>query len=166
MKCPHCLIKIKRLSSLAQIPKYAHIGDSGADLYAIEDCPLEPFERKIIPTGICVEIPDGFEGQIRPKSGLALDSGITVLNTPGTIDSTYRGEIKVILINLSSEIYQIKQGQKIAQIVVSPVIQAEFKAVKELSESKRGTGGFGSTTIFGKRSGIRQQSAISKKHKN
>ncbi|MFH1561895.1 MAG: dUTP diphosphatase [Nitrospirota bacterium] len=147
-KCPRCVIKIKRLCSFIQIPKYAHIGDSGADLYAIEDCLLQPFERKAIPTGLCVEIPDGFELQVRPKSGLALDSGITVLNTPGTIDSGYRGEIKVILINLSSEIYQIKKGQKIAQMVVSPVIHAEFGEVEELSESKRGTGGFGSTTIF------------------
>ncbi|MBU1782069.1 dUTP diphosphatase [bacterium] len=148
MKCSRCLIKIKRLCSFTQIPQYAHTGDSGADLHAIEDCLLQPFERKAIPTGLCVEIPDGFELQVRPKSGLALDSGITVLNTPGTIDSTYRGEIKVILINLSSEIYQIKKGQKIAQVVVSPVIQAEFREVEELSESKRGTGGFGSTTIF------------------
>ncbi len=148
MEYPRCLIRIKRLCSFAQIPKYAHIGDSGADLYAVGDCLLQPFERKVIPTGLCVEIPAGFEGQIRPKSGLTLNSGITILNTPGTIDSTYRGEIKVILINLSSEIYQIKKGQKIAQIVVSPVIHAEFKEVEELSESQRGPKGFGSTTIF------------------
>ncbi|MDI6736119.1 MAG: dUTP diphosphatase [bacterium] len=144
----NCLIKIKRLCSFAQIPKYANRGDSGADLYAIENYVLQPFERKAISTGLCVEIPDGFEGQIRPKSGLALDSGITILNAPGTIDSTYRGEIKVILINLSSEIYQIKKGQKIAQIVISPIIHAEFREVEELAESRRGTKGFGSTTIF------------------
>lgn len=147
-KNTHCVIKIKLLNSAAQIPQYEYPDDSGADIYSIVDCTLQSFERKAIPTGLCIEVPAGFEMQIRPKSGLALESGITVLNSPGTIDSGYRGEIKVILINLSLEPYQIKKSQKIAQLVVSPVIQAKFKEVEELSESKRGLRGFGSTGVF------------------
>lgn len=142
-----CVIKIKRLDPAAQIPRYEYSDDSGADLYAASDCTLQPFERKAIPTGLCAEVPAGFELQIRPRSGLALEKGITVLNTPGTIDSGYRGEIKVILINLSSELYRIKKGQKIAQLLVAPVTYADFKEVEELSASKRGMGGFGSTNV-------------------
>ncbi|MDD2665582.1 MAG: dUTP diphosphatase [Methanocellales archaeon] len=141
------VIKIKRLDPAAQIPRYEYLSDSGTDIYAVADCTLQPFERKAIPTGLCAEVLSGFELQIRPRSGLSLESGITVLNTPGTIDSGYRGEIKVILINLSSEKYQIKKGQKIAQLVVAPVIHANFKEVEELSESERGTRGFGSTDV-------------------
>ncbi len=104
-------------------------------------------ERHAVSTSLSAEIPKGFELQVRPKSGLALKSGLTVLNTPGTIDFGYRGEIKVILINLSSEPYQIEKGQKIAQLVVAPVANAEFKQVIELSDTARGEGGFGSTGL-------------------
>jgi dUTP pyrophosphatase len=142
------VVKVRRIDPEARIPRYEHPGDSGADLYSLVDCVLQPSERKAIPTGLCAEVPIGFELQIRPKSGLALGNGVTVLNTPGTIDAGYRGEIKVITINLGSEAYPIKKGQKIAQIVVAPVIQADFEEVGELSESKRGTGGFGSTGIL------------------
>jgi len=103
--------------------------------------------RHAVATGLSAEIPKGFELQVRPKSGLALKSGLTVLNTPGTIDFGYRGEIKVILINLSSEPYQIEKGQKIAQLVVAPVANAEFQEVDELSDTARGEGGFGSTGL-------------------
>ena len=142
-----CVVKIKRLDPAAQMPRYEYPDDSGGDLYAVADCTLGPFERKTIPTGLCAEVPPGFELQVRPKSGLALEKGITVLNSPGTIDAGYRGEIKVLLINLSSEPYRIKKGRKIAQIVMTPVIHADFKEVEELSESKRGRGGFGSTGV-------------------
>lgn len=141
------LVKIKRIHMDAHMPKYEHPGDSGVDLYSIIDCVLQPFERKAIPTGLCAEVPSSFELQIRPKSGLALSSGITVLNTPGTVDSGYRGEIKVILINLGAEPHYIRKGQKIAQLVVAPVIYADFVEVEELSESQRGSGGFGSTGL-------------------
>ncbi len=142
-----CIVKIKKLHATAQVPQYAHEGDSGADLFSLIDYQLQPMERSAIPTGLSAEVPKGFELQVRPKSGLALNGGITVLNTPGTIDFGYRGEIKVILINLSSEIYHIKTGQKIAQLVVAPVAYAEFKLVEELSETTRGEGGFGSTGL-------------------
>jgi dUTP pyrophosphatase len=143
----NCTIKIKKLHPDAIVPQYAHEGDSGADLFSIIDYTLQPMERKAIPTGLAAEIPKGIELQVRPKSGLALKNGITVLNTPGTIDFGYRGEICAILINLGSESYQIKAGQKIAQLVAAPVACAEFKVVDELSVSSRGDGGFGSTGL-------------------
>jgi dUTP pyrophosphatase len=138
-------VKILRIHPEAYIPKYEHLGDSGADVYSIDDYVLQPFERKAFATGISLEIPLGFEVQVRPKSGLALTNGITVLNTPGTIDSGYRGEVKVILINLGTEPYHIKKGQKIAQLVVAPVIFGNFIEVNNLSDSERGNQGFGST---------------------
>ena len=141
-------VKIKRLHANARLPRYEHPGDSGADLYSVVDDILQPFERKAIPTGLSAEVSAGYELQVRPKSGLALNSGITILNAPGTIDAGYRGEIKVILVNLSAEPYAIKAGQKIAQLVVAPVLYADFVEVEELAESKRGTGGFGSTGLL------------------
>jgi len=143
----NCKVKIKKLHPDARTPHYAHFGDSGADLFAVEDAMLEPMQRKAIATGLSAEVPQGFELQVRPKSGLALKSGLTVLNTPGTIDFGYRGEIKVILINLSPETYHIDKGQKIAQLVVAPVVYAAFEDVEELSETSRGDGGFGSTGL-------------------
>ena len=143
----NCVVKIKKLTPDAHTPHYAHFGDSGADLFATEDATLQPMERKAIGTGLTAEIPAGYELQVRPKSGLALKSGLTVLNTPGTIDFGYRGEIKVILINLSNETYQVEKGQKIAQLVVAPVAYAEFEEVAELSDTSRGGGGFGSTGL-------------------
>jgi dUTP pyrophosphatase len=142
-----CVVKIKKLNIEAKIPEYAHFGDSGADLFSTVEETLEPFERKGIPTGLAAEVPAGFELQVRPKSGLALKSGLTVLNTPGTIDFGYRGEIKVILINLTKEPYHIAKGQKIAQLVVAPVSYAKFQEEQELSDTSRGAGGFGSTGI-------------------
>lgn len=106
---------------------------------------LKPMERVLVPTGIAVEIPPGFEAQIRPRSGLAIRHGITLLNTPGTIDADYRGEIKVILINLGSEDFVVRRGDRIAQMVIAPVIKVELEEVEELSPTKRLTGGFGST---------------------
>ncbi len=132
------------------IPVYSSDFASGADIKADleEDISLKPGERVMVPTGIFLDIPVGFEAQIRPRSGLASKHGITVLNTPGTIDSDYRGEIRIILINLGNETYVIKNGSRIAQIVFSPVVRAEFIPGKDLTISKRGEGGFGSTGIM------------------
>ncbi len=139
------IVKIKRLNPDAKIPKYEHIGDAGADLVSVIDATLEPGRWLAIPTGLAAEVPIGYELQIRPRSGLALKHGITVLNTPGTVDAGYRGEIQVILYNVSSEAFPIAKGQKIAQMVVAPVIRGQFEEVETLSESGRGEGGFGST---------------------
>ncbi len=130
-----------------ELPSYATIGSSGMDVRAsfVEPMVLQPFERALVPTGLFVEIPLGYEIQIRPRSGLAIKQGITCLNTPGTIDADYRGEIKVILINLSSEPQTIHPADRIAQMVVQKVEQIQWVAVSELSESDRGSGGFGST---------------------
>ncbi len=128
-------------------PAYATAGSAGLDLRAwlSEPVTLKPLERKMIPTGLFIEIPDGYEVQVRPRSGMAIKHGITCLNSPGTIDSDYRGEIKIILINLSSEAHTIHSGDRIAQMVVAKVEKAFFKPVKELQESERGEGGFGHT---------------------
>ena len=144
---PTCIVKIKKLHEKAILPAYAHPGDSGADLFATEEVSLKPTERYAVATGLSAKVPAGFELQVRPKSGLAIKSGITVLNTPGTIDFGYRGEIKVILINLSQEVYHIKPGEKIAQLVVAPVAYANFEEVDDLSDTQRGDGGFGSTGL-------------------
>lgn len=132
-----------------RVPVYSSASASGADLKADIDkeVTIGPGERALIPTGIFLDIPDGFEAQVRPRSGLAIKHGITVLNTPGTIDSDYRGEIRIILINLSRDAYTITKGERIAQLVFSPVIQAEFIEKKDLSVTERGEGGFGSTGI-------------------
>ena len=128
-------------------PVYASAQAAGADLKANLDAPvpLEPGQRLLVPTGIRIALPEGWEGQVRPRSGLALKQGLTMLNSPGTIDADYRGEVKVIMINLSQETVIIEPGQRIAQLVVSPTWQAVFHWVNELSESERGSGGFGST---------------------
>lgn len=128
-------------------PVYASAQAAGADLKANLDAPvpLEPGQRLLVPTGIRIALPEGWEGQVRPRSGLALKQGLTMLNSPGTIDADYRGEVKVIMINLSQETVIIEPGQRIAQLVVSPTRQAVFHWVNELSESERGSGGFGST---------------------
>jgi len=139
-------IKIKKISDIT-MPSYAHKGDSGVDLYAAEDDTLKPMERKLVPTGLKMEIPQGYEGQVRPKSGLALIHGIGHANSIGTIDSSYRGEIKVPLINFSDRTYKIEQGKKIGQIVFSKVEEAIFEEVKELSKTTRNESGFGSTGL-------------------
>lgn len=138
-------IKFQKLSPTAILPTYAHSGDAGADLVAINRHTLAPMERLAIPTGLAAEIPQGYEMQVRPKSSLALKHGVTVLNTPGTVDAGYRGEIKVILINLGNEPFEISAGQRIAQIVIAPVTRAEFVVTEQLNKSQRGEGGFGST---------------------
>ncbi len=143
----NCTVKIKSLHPEAHTPHYAHFGDSGADLLSTEEVVLEPMQRLAVGTGLAAEVPLGYELQVRPKSGLALKSGLTVLNTPGTIDFGYRGEIKVILINLSQEPYRVEKGQKVAQLVVAPVAYADFEEVEELSDTTRGAGGFGSTGL-------------------
>lgn len=129
------------------IPTYASAGAAGADLRAAipEAQAISPGERKLIPTGVQIELPPGFEGQVRPRSGLAVRHGITVLNAPGTIDSDYRGEIAVPLINLGAEQFILEPNMRIAQLVIAPVVQAVFTVADALTESTRGTGGFGST---------------------
>tara|TARA_Y100000996_G_scaffold18696_1_gene13847 strand:+ start:114 stop:554 length:441 start_codon:yes stop_codon:yes gene_type:complete len=140
-------ILIKRLSKDIILPKYETSGSSGLDLSANIKTPveIEPGKTTIIPTGISVSIPKNFEIQIRPRSGLAAKNQITVLNTPGTIDADYRGEIKVILINLSKETFVVENGARIAQMVVCPVIKTKLKEVDSLDNTSRGSGGFGST---------------------
>ena len=142
-------ILIKRLSKNVPLPKYETDGSSGLDLSANIDIKIEikPGETKIIPTGLFVGIPKNFEIQIRPRSGLAAKNQISVLNTPGTIDADYRGELKVILINLSDKIFVVEKGLRIAQMVVCPVVRAELKEVETLNDTKRGSGGFGSTGV-------------------
>jgi dUTP pyrophosphatase len=129
------------------LPKYETVGSSGLDLIANIDKEiiLKPNERTLVPTGLSVAIPENYEIQVRPRSGLAAKNGISVLNTPGTVDADYRGEIKVILINLSLENFKIEPGQRIAQMVLCPVVKAELVEVDTLPESVRGSGGFGST---------------------
>ncbi|WP_457562764.1 dUTP diphosphatase [Caminibacter pacificus] len=139
------VLKIKKLTQNAKIPAYQTKEAAGFDLHSIKDVVIKPGERKLIGTGLAFEIEFGYEVQIRPRSGLAFKHGITVLNTPGTIDSDYRGEIKVLLINLGDEPFEIKEGERIAQAVVAPVIQAKIEEVDELSDTQRGAGGFGST---------------------
>jgi dUTP pyrophosphatase len=139
-------LQIKKLSEEVKF-EIAHKGDSGIDLYAIETTEIQPGEIKLIRTGIKMAIPQGYEGQVRPKSGLALNYGITVLNTPGTIDSSYRGEICVIVINHGKKKFIAEKGKKIAQLVFSKIETPEIEIVKELNETSRGEKGFGSTGL-------------------
>ena len=135
------------------LPAYQTPGSAGLDLMAAiapgAKLVIEPGARDLVPTGLRLELPPGFEGQVRPRSGLALKSGVTVLNSPGTIDSDYRGEVSVILINLGSEPFEITRGARIAQLVVAPVIQAVLVEADDLGASTRGAGGFGSTGLDG-----------------
>ncbi len=144
-------VRIRRLSHAAglPLPGYATAGAAGADLCAAVDCDLviEPGDRAAVPTGLVVEIPTGFEGQVRPRSGLAIRHGLTVVNAPGTIDSDYRGELKVLMVNLGSESATIARGERIAQLIIAPVTRAVFVESAELSASERGDGGFGSTGV-------------------
>ena len=140
-------ILISRLSKNVALPKYETDGSSGMDLAANTEIPIkiQPGKISIIPTGISVSIPKNFEIQIRPRSGLAAKNQITVLNTPGTIDADYRGEIKVVLINLGTKTFFVEKGMRIAQMVLCPIIQAKIREVKSLDNTERGSGGFGST---------------------
>ncbi len=129
------------------LPSYETVFSAGMDLRAFlsDDITLKPFERYLVPTGLHIELPSGFEAQVRPRSGLAYKHGISVLNTPGTIDADYRGEIKVILVNLSTSEYKIKSGDRIAQMVISKHERAVLELVEDLNNTKRGEGGFGHT---------------------
>ena len=127
------------------LPRYASEDAVGLDVSAAEELILQPGERHAVATGFAIEIPRGYEVQVRPRSGLAMKHGITCLNTPGTIDSDYRGEVKVILINLGQEPFEIRRGERIAQLVPAPVLRADFVEASELSNTERGSGGFGST---------------------
>jgi len=138
-------IKIEKIFPDAILPSYSHPRDAGMDLFSYETYILKPGERRLFKTGLKVEIQEGYEMQIRPRSGLALNHGVTVLNTPGTIDAGYRGEVGVILINHGEEVYSIGKGDKIAQAVISSVERAVLEEVEKLEESSRGEGGFGST---------------------
>ena len=129
------------------IPLYSTTQSAGMDIRAdlAESLVLKPFERKLIPTGLFIQLPDGYEAQIRPRSGLAINRGVTVLNSPGTIDADYRGEIKIIMINLSQEDFNIHPGERIAQMIISAYKQVEWEEVEQLDDSERGQGGFGHT---------------------
>lgn len=138
-------VKIKKIHEDAVIPSYAREGDAGVDLYSVINYDLFPGERYLIPTGIKVAIPKGYEAQIRPRSGLAFKHGLTVVNTPGTIDSGYRGEIGVLVINHGKEKFQIEKGSRIAQMIFNKIEDAVFEETDELDETERGSGGFGHT---------------------
>jgi dUTP pyrophosphatase len=141
-------VKVCRVrASLLPLPAYQTAHAAGMDLQAdlAEDVSLAPMQRRLIPTGLSIELPEGFEAQIRPRSGLALKFGLTCLNSPGTIDADYRGEVQVLLANLSTEPFVIKPGERIAQLIVAPVARAVWQPVDALSDTARGSGGFGST---------------------
>ncbi len=140
-------VKIKKMFPDARLPKLEHEGDAGFDLYSNEEVVLKPLERKLVGTGIAIALPPGYEAQVRPKSGLAIEHGITMLNTPGTIDSGYRGEIKAIVVNLGWREYKIEKGGKICQLVFSKIELPKFEEVVELNGSTRGHSGFGSTGL-------------------
>jgi dUTP pyrophosphatase len=140
-------VNFKRVHPAAVLPVYARPGDAGLDVCACESAILQPGERKIVRTGLVMELPYGTEAQMRPRSGLALKQGITLLNTPGTIDQGYRGEVGVLLINLGREVFEVQPGMRIAQMVISPVLRVDTKEVAEVSETLRGEGGFGSTGV-------------------
>ena len=147
MSAPIALeILVTKLDNDAVIPTYAKPGDAGADLYSISDLVLSPGERALVKTGIAIALPNGYVGLVHPRSGLGLKNGISVVNTPGTIDSGYRGEIGVVLINHDlHESFQVKKGDRIAQLVIQKVENAQFKLVNQLPDSERSTGGYGST---------------------
>ncbi len=138
-------VRFKKLSPDAVLPAYAREGDAGMDLRSIAELELPPGGHALVPTGLAMELPEDCEAQVRPRSGLALKHGVTVLNSPGTIDSGYRGEFGVILINHGKEAFKIARGERIAQLVIATVARAEVVEVEELSSTGRGCGGFGST---------------------
>lgn len=146
MSSDRLVLPIKRLDPDVVLPSYAYEGDAGLDLRANVDIDIAPFERKLIPTGLAVAIPEGFAGFVQPRSGLALKSGLSMANTPGLIDAHYRGELKVIAVNLdANEAIHISKGERIAQLVIQRVPVVSLMEVDELDETDRGTGGFGSS---------------------
>ncbi|NPA25635.1 MAG: dUTP diphosphatase [Deltaproteobacteria bacterium] len=142
-------VEIITCRSGARLPRYMSDQAAGMDLYACLEKPvlLEPGQRDLIPTGIAIALPAGYEAQIRPRSGLALKSGITLVNSPGTIDADYRGEIKIIMINHGQEEFTVRDGERIAQMIIAPVSRCRWKTVKNLDASRRGAGGFGHTGV-------------------
>ncbi len=136
-------VKITKIKDNAIIPAYAKAGDAGVDLCSTEEYELAPGERKLISTGIKIALPEGHEAQVRPRSGLAIKHGISIVNTPGTIDAGYRGEIGIILINHGQEPFKVESGMRIAQMVINQIEHAEFEEVDALDETERGEGGFG-----------------------
>lgn len=144
-------LRIKKLDYAKELPlpSYATPGSAGLDLRSASAEPvvISPGERALVPTGLMLEIPEGYEGQVRPRSGLALKNGISLINSPGTIDSDYRGEVKVIMINLGDDHFMVNYGDRIAQLVIAPVVQAQIEEVDRVEDSDRGMGGFGSTGV-------------------
>lgn len=140
-------LRFKKIHTDATLPSYAHASDAGMDVRSVEDVTVPAMGRVLVHTGLVMLLPPMYEAQVRPRSGLALKHGITVLNTPGTIDSGYRGEVCVILANFGDSDFQVKKGDKVAQIVVAPVVQAEIEAASDIDETDRGAGGFGSTGV-------------------
>lgn len=140
-------LKVKRIDEEAIIPKYVHSTDSGMDIYSIENKVIKPGETVLIKTGLKIELPPNTEAQIRPKSGIALKNSVTVLNTPGTIDEGFTGEICIILINHGKEDYKVNKGEKISQMVIQPVIRVDIEEVHDIQNTSRGEGGFGSTGL-------------------
>ena len=138
-------VKVRYLKSGARRPTYAHAGDAGLDLCAVEHVRIGPSEHKTVWTGIALELPRGTQGEIRPRSGLARECGVTVLNSPGTIDEGYRGEIGVLLINHSSKVFSVEPGMRIGQLVIQQRLEIEVVEVAQLGKTERGSGGFGST---------------------
>lgn len=148
MNSDRVVLPIKRLDPEVVLPSYAYEGDAGLDLRAIVDIDLAPFERKLVPTGLAIAIPEGFAGFVQPRSGLALKVGLSMANTPGLIDSHYRGELKVIAVNLdANETIHISKGERIAQLVIQRVPVVTLMEVEELDKTDRGTGGFGSSGV-------------------
>ena len=139
------IVKVKKLHPEARIPTHATVDASGMDIYAVEDVIIEPKEYRLVHTGVSVEIPKGFEGQVRPRSGLASKYGIGILNSPGTIDADYRGELKVILFNFGKGPFRVHKGDRIAQLVFSKAVRVTLEEVDRLTPTQRGTKGFGST---------------------
>lgn len=145
---PDLIIPLQLLDPCAQSPAYAYPGDGGCDLHATQSCTLKPFQRALVPTGIALAIPTGYAGFIVPRSGLAIRNGVSVINAPGLIDSNYRGEIKVPLINLDPDTpFVIQPGDRIAQLVIAPVETVSFKSQESLDATMRGEGGFGSSGV-------------------
>ena len=140
-------LRFKRIHPDAALPAYAHPSDAGMDLRSVADVTIPRFGRALVPTGLVALLPPGFEAQVRPRSGLALKKGVTVLNSPGTIDAGYRGEIGVILANFGEESFEVKKGDKVAQLVLAPVTQAAVEETDVVDATDRGAGGFGSTGV-------------------
>ena len=138
-------LRFRKVHPDAVLPSYAHPSDAGMDVRSVEDLTIAPGKRALVHTGLVMLLPTMYEAQVRPRSGLALKSGVTVLNTPGTIDSGYRGEVGVILVNLGDSEFQVRKGDKVAQLVIAPVTQPEIAETDAVDETDRGVGGFGST---------------------